>query len=163
MPKTRFQSVVFTVIMACFMVYGMSVYNVSLSAGGVSALSFTAALQKLPLMVPIVFILESLIVGRVAKKLVFTFMRPDDRPQLIGCATSIVIVCIMCPLMSLVSMLLFREPSFGLWLQTFALNLPMAMLWQMCYCGPASRLIFRTLFRRQLAARSEQGNLSGHA
>ena len=27
MPKTKFQNVIFTIIMACIMVYGMIVYN----------------------------------------------------------------------------------------------------------------------------------------
>ena len=27
----------------------------------------------------------------------------------------------------------------------------MALIWQLLYCGPLTRLIFRTLFRRQLA------------
>ena len=34
MPKNKFQDVVFTIIMATIMVYGMVVYNVSLSMGG---------------------------------------------------------------------------------------------------------------------------------
>ena len=35
-------------------------------------------------------------------------------------------------------------------------NLPMAFFWQMFYCGPLSRLIFRTLFKKQLAAQNTQ-------
>ena len=64
------------------------------------------------------------------------------------------IICIMCPIMSLVATLLFKEPSFGTWAHTFGRNLPMAFFWQMFYCGPLSRLIFRTLFKKQLAAQN---------
>lgn len=58
------------------------------------------------------------------------------------------IVCIMCPVMSLVATVLFKEPSFGTWVHTFGCNFPMALCWQMFYCGPLSRAIFRLLFRR---------------
>lgn len=33
MPKTKFQNVIFTIIMATIMVYGMIVYNVALNTG----------------------------------------------------------------------------------------------------------------------------------
>ena len=36
MPKTKFEDVIFTAIMATVMVYGMIVYNVALNTGGVS-------------------------------------------------------------------------------------------------------------------------------
>ena len=78
MPKTKFQSVIFTIIMATIMVYGMVVYN------------------------------------------------------------------------GLTATLLFKKPSFGTWIQTWGMNMPMALIWQMFYCGPLVRLIFRTLFRKQL-------------
>ena len=75
-------------------------------------------------------------------------MRPTDRPQFITYAISLMIVCIMCPVMSLIATLLFKEPSFGTWVHTFGCNFPMALCWQMFYCGPLSRAIFRLLFRR---------------
>ena len=50
--------------------------------------------------------------------------------------------------MSLVATLLFKEPSFGTWVHTWGCNMPMALCWQMLYCGPLSRAVFRLLFRR---------------
>ena len=50
----------------------------------------------------------------------------------------------------LAATLLFKKPSFGTWIQTWGMNMPMALIWQMFYCGPLVRLIFRTLFRKQL-------------
>lgn len=58
MPKNKFQNVVFTIIMAVIMVYGMIVYNVALNTGGVSNQTFLLALHEMPIMVPIAFILE---------------------------------------------------------------------------------------------------------
>lgn len=155
MPKTKFQNVVFTAIMAIIMVYGMIVYNVALATGGVKNITFLLALHELPIMAPIAFVLEFFLVEKLAVRLAFTFMRPSDRPQFITYATSTMIVCIMCPVMSLIATLLFKEPSFGTWVQTFGCNLPMALLWQLLYCGPLCRLIFRVLFRKQLAADAE--------
>ena len=57
----------------------------------------------------------------------------------------------MCPIMSLVATFLFQEPSFGMWVKTWAMNFPMAICYQMFYCGPLVRLIFRAIFVRKNA------------
>lgn len=150
MPKTKLEDVVYTAIMAIIMVYGMIIYNVALATGGVSSKTFIAALHELYIMAPIAFILEFFIVGKLAPKLAFTFMQPNDRPQFITYAISFCICCIMCPVMSLIATLLFKSPSFGTWIQTWGMNMPCALLWQICYCGPLVRLIFRLIFRRNI-------------
>ena len=150
MPRTLLQKIVFTFVMATIMVYGMIVYNVALNTGGVHNETFVLALHELPIMMPIAFVLEFFVVEKLATRLAFSFMRPTDRPQFITYAISLMIVCIMCPVMSLIATLLFKQPSFGTWVHTFGCNLPMALLWQMLYCGPLTRLIFQLLFRRQL-------------
>ena len=149
MPKTTFENVVFTIIMATIMVYGMIVYNVALNTGGVTNATFVKALHELPIMMPIAFVLEFFVVEKLATRLAFSFMRPTDRPQFITYAISTMIVCIMCPVMSLIATLLFKEASFGMWVHTFGCNMPMALIWQLLCCGPLTRLIFRLLFRRK--------------
>ena len=151
MPKNKFQDVVFTIIMATVMVYGMVVYNVALATGGVTNATFVMALRELPIMVPIAFVLEFFVVGKIARGLAFSVMDPaKDRPQFITYAISICICCIMCPIMSLIAMFLFKDTqSFGTWIQTWGLNFPMALLYQLFYCGPFVRLIFRTIFREK--------------
>lgn len=152
MPKNKFQDVVYTIIMATIMVYGMVVYNVALNMGGVTGATFIAALHELPIMVPIAFVLEFFIVGKIAKALAFTVVRPTDRPQFITYAISICICCIMCPTMSLVATILFKDTkTFGTWIQTWGMNFPMALLYQLFYCGPLVRLIFRSIFRESKA------------
>ena len=42
--------------------------------------------------------------------------------------------------------------TFGTWVQTFGMNFPMAICYQMFYCGPLVRLIFRTIFREKKTA-----------
>ena len=156
MPRTLLQKIVFTFVMATIMVYGMIVYNVALNTGGVHNETFLLALHELPIMMPIAFVLEFFVVEKLATRLAFSFMRPTDRPQFITYAISLMIVCIMCPTMSLIATLLFKQPSFGTWIHTFGCNLPAALLWQMLYCGPLTRLIFRLLFRRQLQSAEEK-------
>lgn len=151
MPQTKLQKVVFTAIMAILMVYGMIVYNVALNTGGVTNQTFLMALHELPIMAAVAFLLEMFVVEKLAARLAFSFMKPTDRPQFITYAISAMIVCIMCPLMSLIATLLFKQPSLGTWVHTFGCNMPMALIWQLLYCGPVVRLIFRALFRSQLA------------
>ena len=148
MPKTLLEKVVFTIVMATIMVYGMIVYNVALNTGGVSNATFLMALHEMPIMVPVACILEFFVVEKLATALAFTFMRPTDRPQFITYAISLMIVAIMCPVMSLVATVLFKEASFGMCVHTWGCNMPMALCWQMLYCGPLSRFIFRLVFRR---------------
>jgi hypothetical protein len=158
MPQTKFQNVIYTIIMAIIMVYGMIIYNVALSTGGVTNVTFGMALHEMPIMVPIAIILEFFIVEKLATKLAFTVMKPTDRPQFITYAISTMIVCLMCPTMSLIATLLFKEPSFGTWVQTWGMNMPMALIWQLLFAGPLTRLIFRNLFRKQLAASTANGH-----
>ena len=149
MPKNKFQDVIFTIIMATIMVYGMVVYNVALNTGTVNGTTFLAATHELPIMVPIAFVLEFFVVGKIAKMLAFTVMRPTDRPQFITYAISICICCIMCPVMSLIATVLFKNAGANVlatWFETTFFNFPVALFWQIFYCGPCIRFIFGKLF-----------------
>ena len=88
MPKNKFQDVIFTAIMATIMVYGMIVYNVALNMGGVRGETFIAALHEMPIMVPIAFILEFFVVGKIARMLAFTVI-DETLPSLLATASSI--------------------------------------------------------------------------
>lgn len=149
MPKNKFQDFVLTVIMASVMVYGMVVYNVYLNTGSITGETFLAALHELPIMIPCAFVLEFFVVGKIARFLTFTVVDPSrDNPHFITYGISICICCIMCPTMSLIATFLFKTPSFGTWLETVGHNFPMAICYQMFYCGPFCRFIFRLIFER---------------
>ena len=72
MPKTLLEKIVFTVVMAAIMVYGMIVYNVALATGGVTNATFGMALHEMPIMVPVAFVLEFFVVEKLATALAFT-------------------------------------------------------------------------------------------
>lgn len=96
MPKTLLEKIVFTLVMAAIMVYGMIVYNVALATGGVTNATFGMALHEMPIMVPVAFVLEFFVVEKLATALAFTFMRPSDRPQFICIQSSTFWFCFCC-------------------------------------------------------------------
>ena len=149
MPKNKLEEVIFTFIMATFMVYGMIVYNIALNTGVVRGITFAAATHELIIMMPIAFVLELFVVGKIAAKLTFSVMRPTDRPQFITYMMSVCICSIMCPIMSLIATILFKNAGsqfVAVWLQTTFMNFPVAFFWQLMYCGPLIRFLFRKMF-----------------
>ncbi|SFK63231.1 Protein of unknown function [Lachnospiraceae bacterium KH1T2] len=146
MPKTKLQDVIFTIFMAFVMVYAMICYNISLSIGGMSNKVFLMAFGELKIMLPIAFILEFFIVSKLSKFLAFRFIDPSkERPIVIILSISSMIVCLMCPMMSFIATLLFKNPGseiIAVWLQTTVMNFPMAFFLQIFFVGPFVRNVF---------------------
>ena len=161
MPQTKVQDVVFTVMMVFAMVYAMVCYNIALDRGALTNAVFVLALRELPVMVPIAFVLEFFLVGSAAKRLAFRMIRLERDPMiLVILAISAITVCLMCPIMSFFAVLLFKAAGAqlpALWVQTAALNFPMALCWQIFFAGPAVRALFRLLFQKQLRAPAGDG------
>ena len=153
MPKTKFQEVVFCLLMSFFMVIAMELYNTGLRMHGLTNAGMLHAFREIILILPICFIMSFFIVERIVPKIVFQLVTPgEDKPVFVILIRSSVTVAFMCPIMSLVATFLFKEPSFGMWVKTWAMNFPMAICYQMFYCGPLVRLIFRTIFREKKTA-----------
>ena len=120
MPKTKFQNVIFTLLMAFAMVYAMICYNIAINRGGMTNQVFMLAFHEVIIMWPVAFVLEMFVVERLAKMLAFRLVSPDDKPIFILLAISSMIVCLMCPMMSLVATILFQNPGkeiIALWFQ----------------------------------------------
>ena len=62
MPKTKFQNIVFALMMTFIMVYAMICYNIALNIGGMTNEVFIMALGELKLMWPIAFVLERAVI-----------------------------------------------------------------------------------------------------
>ena len=132
MPKNKFQEVIFTLIMVFFMVYAMICYNISLNIGGMTNPVFLSAFHELVIMGPIAFILDFFIVSKLA------FMCASRMVDFRSChpfskilAISVPSIAFMCPLMSFAATLLFKNAGnqfVAVWLQTTAMNFPMAFL-----------------------------------
>ncbi|SDO82425.1 hypothetical protein SAMN04515624_10489 [Eubacterium maltosivorans] len=159
MPKTKLQNVIFTLLMALVMVYALICYNIALDKGGLSNAVFLLAFHELTFMWPIAVILELFVVEKLAQKLAFRIIAPEsNEPIFIVFAISAITVCLMCPMMSLVATVLFKNPGseiIAVWLQTTVMNFPMALFWQIFFAGPCVRFVFRMLFRKQMAEEFE--------
>ena len=79
MPKTKFQNVVFTLMMSFLMVYAMICYNISMNIGGMTNQVFLMAFHEMMIMWPAAFILEFFLVDHLAHKLAFCMVTPQDR------------------------------------------------------------------------------------
>ncbi len=154
MPKSLGQEILFTLMMVFVMVYAMICYNIALAMGGLSNSVFLLAFHELPIMMPIAFVLDFVIVGPIAKKITFSkFNSEHDNPVFIILSISICSVWLMCPLMSFAATILFKggfqKEMISIWLQTTALNYPMAAFWQLLVAGPLVRRIFGLIFRKK--------------
>ena len=90
----------------------------------------------------------------LAHKLAFRIVTPQDRPIVITLAISVMIICIMCPIMSLIATILFKDAGNQLitvWAQTTFMNFPVAFFWQLMYCGPIIRFLFGKMFAKREA------------
>ncbi len=138
--------------MAFVMVYAMICYNIALNVGGMQNFVFLAAFKEMLIMWPIAIVLELLFVGKLAQKLAFRFVTPGEDPMIMMIlAISAMSVCLMCPLMSLVATILFKSAGkelVAVWLQTTAMNFPMALCWQIFFAGPLVRNVFGFFVRR---------------
>lgn len=163
MPKTKFQGIIFGLIMSITMAYGMEVYNVALKEGGLSQMTnrvFWNALLEAAYMWIFVFLFSNLWGNRIGHKLAAKICRLEDGPFLHTILISSCTVLIMCPTMSAVAAVLFsillgggqwsQLPAY--WVGTVLKNFPMALLWNLFAAGPVTRLLFRHLFAKQLAA-----------
>lgn len=148
MPKTKLQSVFFTILMVAVMVYGMVCYNIALDQGGMNNQIFLLALGELPIMGVIAFIVEFLFVEQIVKCIAFRCVDPKDTPQiLLIVLISSLTVAFMCPIMSFFASVLFGFKGTDMlvsnWLQISVRNFPMALFWQLFYAGPFVRFVFR--------------------
>ena len=150
--KSFLQNLIFTAVMAFVMVYAMVCYNIAIEMGGMSNRIFLIAFHEIPVMWPIAIILEMFVFEKLAIKLAFRFVTPGkDSPIFITLGISTMIVCLMCPTMSLIAALLFAHPGsqvVAVWLQKLTLNFPMALCWQVFFAGPGVRNFFK-LFEKK--------------
>lgn len=157
MPQTKFQEFIFTLLMTFIMVYAMICYNIALTQGGMSNAIFILAFHELIYMWPIAILAEMFVVGKLAHRLAFRLLSPEMRNSLtIMLAISVMTVCLMCPIMSLIATILIQHTSeqlIAVWLQMIIINFPMAFCWQLFLAGPVVRFVFRTLFKRQLSTK----------
>ncbi|MGI6110009.1 MAG: DUF2798 domain-containing protein [Eubacteriaceae bacterium] len=154
MPKTKFQSVIFTLMMVLCMVYCMTCYTVAIGLGGITNQVFVIAIKEMWVEYVVVFVLIFFIITNIAKKLALRIITPgEDKPIYMILAMQSFTVCMIVPVITLFATFLhngFTSEWLSSWIQTAILCFPMAYFTQVFFAGPLVRLIFRTLFKKQL-------------
>ena len=100
MPTNRKESLVFTMFMCAFMVFWMSVYNVSLHFG-FSSEAIKEAWLGFPLAYLFAILCDWVIISKFAKSLAFKVVNPKSKPLIKIIMISFFMVCGMVILMSL--------------------------------------------------------------
>lgn len=152
MPQNKKQSIVFTVMMCAIMVLWMSIYNVSLSMGRVSAAALMAALAGFPMGYVVGMACDWFVVSGPAKRFAFRFLVDEESSQrrmIVAISASMVVG--MVTLMSLYGALEVSAQSgfangatgiLGMWLHNIPFNLVMALPFQLLVAGPLVRKLF---------------------
>ena len=151
MPKSRFQSIVFALLMVVFMVVAMEFYNQALLDGRLSWIAMSRSLHEMKFMIPICFVMSFFIADPIASRIVERSVTEDTDRIVRTVFRSSVTVSMMCPMMSFWATLIFQRPGFAdfipAWFTTIGKNLPMAFFWQVLFCGPLVRFLFSRIFR----------------
>nr|WP_320131885.1 DUF2798 domain-containing protein [uncultured Holophaga sp.] len=150
MPHTRLQILAFMGLTVLLSVVCFTTYNVALAHGGLSNRTFALALREVPAEFALAFLLEALVVYRLAQRMAFRYVNPStDRPIVIVLALTGCTITLMCPSMSLASVLLHQGPGPDLiarWLRAVVWNFPFAFFTQVFFIGPTVRTLCRGLF-----------------
>lgn len=149
MPKNLFQAIVMSIIMTFCMVYAMATFNSAIDHGGLSNAILVDGFKRTLPVWPIAFIIEFAVVERLAMKLAFKFINPEDKQIFVILGISSMIVVLMCPIMSFVTAAIFSfngpellSPS----IQRTVINFPMALMVQIFFFGPIVRFIMSVIF-----------------
>ena len=157
MPKTKFETVIFTAITAWIMVYIMTLYNTVLASGSFVNSSFLIALKSMWLEFVIIFLCAYFISAHVAKYFAFRVVKPGDRPIAIVFAIQTFTVVSQVALASIMGVWHgygFTCQFIPGYLTTYCRNFIMALPLQLFVAGPLARALFRLLFRRESQTQS---------
>ncbi len=159
MPKTKFESVIFTAITAWIMVYIMTLYNVVFASGNFTSATFLVALKGMWVEFIIIFLCAYFISSHVAKYFAFRVVKLGDRPIAIIFSIQVFTVVSQVALASIIGMYHaygFTSQFIPNYLMTYCKNFIMAMPVQLFIAGPIARALFRVLFRRVNGANEEK-------
>lgn len=151
MPKTKFQSVVFTAITAWIMVYIMTLYNTVLAMGSFTNATFLIALKEMWVEFIIIFLCAFFLSSHVAKYFAFRVVQSGDRPIVIIFAIQVFTVVSQVALASILGVYHgygFTNQFIPHYLVTYCKNFMMALPVQLFIAGPIARWIFRSIFKR---------------
>ena len=161
MPKTKFESIIFTAITAWIMVYIMTLYNIVSATDTFTNETFLIALKGMWLEYVIIFLCAYFISGHIAKFFAFRIVKPGDRPIAIIFAIQTFTVVSQVALASILGVWHgygFTNQFIPNYLATYCRNFIMALPIQLFLAGPIARALFRLIFRRTKNTEEENPN-----
>lgn len=122
MPKTKFQELIYGLLMTFFMVLAMELYNAGLINHGLTNAIILHSLPDIFIIFPICFVMGFFFVDRFAPKFASRMVTPEeDKPIFVILARSCVTIAFMCPIMSFWATLIFKSPGLNFCLCGFRL------------------------------------------
>lgn len=153
MPRTKGESIFFTAITAWMMVYVMTLYNTVLATGNFTNTTFLIALKGMWIEYIIIALLAYFVSGHLAKICAFRVVQPGDRPIFILFSIQTFTVIWQVAFASILGVYHgygFTANFIPDYLMTYCRNFIMALPLQLIIVGPLARLIFRTIFIKQV-------------
>ena len=138
-------------MMVFMMVYCMTVFTITLNAGGLRGNIFAMAIREMWVEYVVVFCLIFFVVTQLAKKLtarIFTFGK--DKPIFIILSMQCFTVCLIVPMITLFATFYhngFTTAWFVQWIELAAKCFPTALCLQIFFVGPLVRNVFRIMVR----------------
>lgn len=165
MPQSKFQKLMFALITVIITVPCFVFYCSSYEAGGFDVDVIKQSWIFIPIEFVLAYVCEIFIGSPLSIKLAFKAINPkENNPTIVETAIICTTVGIMCPLMSFLATILYNgilEVGLGdgslnnfiinfipFWLQKVVLNFPFALLSQLFFIQPLTRVIFKALFVR---------------
>lgn len=188
MPRNQVQRMLFALItvlitVPAFVFYSIYVHNgatlmeITGGASVIEAIRMQGGIYMFGHMVPIwavcliefccAYFLENIMGSPCSFKLALKVFDPrETHPSVFESAIICATVCLMCPAMSLLAAFFYYPYYEGFailtlianWLRLVCFNFPFALLSQMFFIQPFVRLVFRTLFRKDLKKRAEKAH-----
>lgn len=172
MPQTKFQRLMFALITVIITVPCFVFYCSSYEAGGFSVEVIKNSWIFIPIEFVLAYLCEVFVGSPLSLKLGLKAINPEKNdPMIVETAIICTTVGIMCPLMSFLATILYNViievGIFGgdltnfiinfipYFLQKVVLNFPFALLSQLFFIQPLTRVIFRNIFKKSLQNNSE--------
>lgn len=140
LPTNKKEEIIFTLLMCSLMVFGMSTYNLFLH----DHLTTSELIQGFFPGFVTALILDVFVIGGLAKKITFTWIKPQGPLSTVLSISSLMVIG-MVTCMSLFGIVMEGQVSFPLYLHTWAFNLIAALPLQLLIVGPFSRKILKTV------------------
>ena len=155
-PKTKFQAVIFTLLMSFFMASIMYLYNQAIHMGGLSYNTFLTYDYRFLITWAIAFLVVFFIVHPLAERLTFKIVNPQkDSGLVINVTMSTLTVVMMVTIMSCVGVLMnaivtnsFSAELFLTYLTSIVTGFVFALPLQILVVGPLVRALFTLMFSK---------------